>query len=91
VQAAAQGQGIALARYSLVHDDLVTSRLVAVLKDGMLRARYDYYLVCLPEKVDRPAVVAFREWLMAEARAFMALRDKKGGTPPARGRAANDR
>lgn len=88
LQAAAQGQGVALARYSLVHDDLVTSRLVPVLKDGMVRARYDYYLVCLPEKVDRAAVVAFREWLMGEARAFMATRDKKGGAPPARGRAA---
>jgi LysR family glycine cleavage system transcriptional activator len=91
VQAAAQGQGVALARYSLVHDDLVTSRLVPVLKDAMMRARYDYYLVCLPEKVGRPAVVAFRDWLLAEARAFMALRDKKDGAPPARGRAANDR
>lgn len=86
LQAAAQGQGVALARYSLVHDDLVTSRLVPVLKDGMLRARYDYYLVSLPEKAQRPAVVAFREWLTAEARAFMALRDQM--MPSARGRAA---
>lgn len=86
VQAAAQGQGVALARYSLVHDDLVTSRLVPVLKDGMLRARYDYYLVSLPEKTQRPAVTAFREWLIAEARAFMTQRDKTA--PRARGRAA---
>ncbi len=86
LQAAAQGQGVALARYSLVHDDLVTSRLVPVMKDAMLRARYDYYLVSLPEKAQRPAVVAFREWLTAEARAFMALRDQL--MPPVRGRAA---
>ena len=89
LQAAAQGQGIALARYSLVHDDLVAARLAPVLKDAMLRARYDYYLVCLPEKVDRAAVTAFRTWLVAEARAFMAARPKQGGgLPPARGRAA---
>jgi LysR family glycine cleavage system transcriptional activator len=86
LQASAQGQGVALARYSLVHDDLVTSRLVRVLDTPMLRARYDYYLVCLPEKAQRPAVVAFREWLTAEARAFMGLRDNS--MPPARGRAA---
>jgi len=78
LQAAAQGQGVALARYSLVHDDLANGRLVPVLKDGMVRARYDYYLVCLPEKAERPAVVAFRDWLIAEARAFMAGRDRKG-------------
>jgi len=86
VQAAAQGQGVALARYSLVHDDLVTSRLVPAMKNGMLRARYDYYLVSLPEKTQRSAVTAFREWLIAEARAFMAQRDKTA--PRARGRAA---
>lgn len=86
LQAAAQGQGVALARYSLVHDDLVTARLVPVLKDAMLRARYDYYLVSLPEKAQRPAVAAFRKWLVAEARAFMGQRDKTAARP--RGRAA---
>ena len=44
----------------------------------MLRARYDYYVVSLPEKAERPAVVAFRDWLQAEGRSFMAARDKRG-------------
>ena len=74
LQAAAQGQGVALARYSLVHDDLVAGRLVPVLKNAMLRARYNYYLVALPEKAERPVVAAFRIWLLAEARAFTAAR-----------------
>lgn len=74
LQAAAQGQGVALARYSLVHDDLVAGRLVPVLKHAMLRARYNYYLVALPEKAERPVVAAFRAWLLAEARAFTAAR-----------------
>jgi len=78
LQAAAQGEGVALARYSLVHDDLTAERLVPVLQKGMLRARYDYYLVCLPEKAERGAVGAFRNWLLAEGRAFMSARDKKG-------------
>ena len=34
LQAAAQGLGVALARYSLVHDDLVAGRLVPVLTKG---------------------------------------------------------
>lgn len=76
LQAAAQGQGVALARYSLVHDDLVSRRLVPMFENAMLRARYDYYLVCLPEKAERPAVAAFRAWLHAEARSFMAARGK---------------
>ena len=74
LQAATQGLGVALARYSLVHDDLVAGRLVPVLTKGTLRTRYDYYLVSLPRKAERPAVAAFREWLLAEARAFMAAR-----------------
>lgn len=78
LQAAATGLGVALARYSLVHDDLVTGRLVPVLPGAMLRARYDYYVVSLPEKAERPAVVAFRDWLQAEGRNFMAARDKRG-------------
>jgi len=79
LQAAAQGLGVALARYSLVHDDLVAGRLVPVLPKGMVRARYDYYLVALPQKSGRPAATAFRDWLLAEGRAFMAAREKRGG------------
>lgn len=74
LQAAAQGLGVALARYSLVHDDLQAGRLVPVLPGPMLRARYDYYLVSLPDKAERPAVIAFREWLTAAGRDFMAAR-----------------
>jgi LysR family glycine cleavage system transcriptional activator len=79
LQAAAQGLGVALARHSLVSDDLQSGRLVPVLPTAMLRARYDYYFVCLPEKADRSAVVAFRNWLVEEGRAFMARRDGRGG------------
>lgn len=75
LQAAEQGLGVALARYSLVHDDLVAGRLVPLAPPPMLRARYEYYLVSLPEKAEKPAILAFRRWLARESRAFMALRD----------------
>jgi LysR family glycine cleavage system transcriptional activator len=70
LQAAAQGLGVALARRSLVADDLASGKLVSLLSHAPLRARYSYYLVCLPERAQRPPVAAFGRWLREETRAF---------------------
>jgi LysR family glycine cleavage system transcriptional activator len=72
LQAAEQGLGIALARLSLVGDALRAGTLVELAPDKRLRANYGYYLVALPEKSERPAVAAFRQWLIEECRAFAA-------------------
>ena len=56
----------------------VPAGLVPVLPDELLRTRYDYYLVSLPEKAERPSAIAFRDWLLAEGRNFMATRDRRG-------------
>ncbi len=77
LQAAAQGTGAALARLSLVADDLSAGRL-AVMLNRPLRTRWDYYAVSLPAKAARPAVAAFRQWLLREARAFVARRGAIG-------------
>lgn len=66
VEAAKAGLGIALARRSLVERELEAGTLVAPFPHGVASA-FAYYLVFPPEAMDRPAVVAFRSWLLAES------------------------
>jgi len=66
VQAAAEGQGVALARSVLAAGDLAAGRLVQPFNVSI---PYDlaYYLVCPEATADRPKIQRFREWLLAEA------------------------
>jgi LysR family glycine cleavage system transcriptional activator len=68
IQAAIDGQGVALGDASLVVDDLASGRLVRPF-DLTLKAslQFAYYLVSLESAADRPVVKAFREWVLAEA------------------------
>ena len=66
IQAAFEGQGVALARSAHVWDDLETGRLVRLF-DIHCPSDVSVDFVCRPERADRPAVVAFRDWLMDEA------------------------
>ncbi len=68
VQAAIAGQGVALGRTALVNDDLIAGRLVRPFPLA-LPAGYAYWLVCPESYADRPKIVAFRDWLLAEAAA----------------------
>ncbi|MEM7043799.1 MAG: transcriptional regulator GcvA [Pseudomonadota bacterium] len=65
LQAAEQGDGVALARSVLATDALAQGRLVKPF-DIALPARYAYYVVCPPDHLKRPKVKAFRDWLFAE-------------------------
>lgn len=67
IQAAVAGQGIALARGVLARDALTAGRLVRPF-DLSLPTEYAYYIVCPESRADRPKIVAFREWLLAETR-----------------------
>ena len=67
IQAAIEGQGVAIAKGTLAADDLKAGRLVRPF-DQSLPADYSYWLVCLETSADRPKIVAFRDWLLAEAR-----------------------
>lgn len=66
VQAAAEGQGVALARGALAADDLAAGRLVKPF-DIAVSTHYAYYVVSPSATAHHPKVAAFREWLQEEA------------------------
>ena len=67
VQAAIEGQGVALASGSLVSDDLKAGRLVRPFGPTICEATaFSYYLVYPQANADSPKVKAFRDWIMAE-------------------------
>ncbi|MES1934332.1 DNA-binding transcriptional activator GcvA [Salinisphaera shabanensis T35B1] len=65
LQAAIDGQGIALARPLLAEGDIQAGRLVR-LDDICVALDKALYFVCRPGDNDRPAVAAFRQWLMSK-------------------------
>ncbi len=71
VEAAARGQGVALARWSLVQDELRAGRLCRPLpRVAPLAVGNAYYLVGLRETFRRPEIAAFRDWLRLQASKF---------------------
>ena len=67
LEAAARGEGIALGRSLLMADDLAAGRLVKPLGDLALPAERGFDLLYPAGALQRPAVAAFRDWLLAEA------------------------
>lgn len=67
VQAAVQGEGVALGRTMLVADDLAAGRLVRPFKQA-LKAFSSFYLVYPQQALAQKKVKAFREWVLAETR-----------------------
>ncbi len=66
LEAAAGGQGVALARSALAEVDLAAGRLARPFAVSV-PARYRYYFVCPKAALRRPEVRALREFLMGEA------------------------
>ncbi len=66
LQAAVEGQGVALARGALAADDLAAGRLVKPF-DIAIPTEYAYYIVCPKATAQHPKIAAFRDWLLAEA------------------------
>jgi LysR family glycine cleavage system transcriptional activator len=68
VQAAINGQGVALGDSNLVADDLAAGRLVKPFELS-LRAppQFAYHVISPIETADTPMVKAFREWALREA------------------------
>src|SRR5437667_7884252 len=67
LEAASQKLGVALALRPLVDADLASGRLCAPFKVE-LKPQSAYYLVCPEVIAERPAVVAFRKWLLEQAK-----------------------
>jgi LysR family transcriptional regulator, glycine cleavage system transcriptional activator len=66
IDAAVDGQGIALARTALAAWDLRAGRLVRPFALA-LKAPYAYWIVCPKSTADLPKIATFRSWLLAEA------------------------
>ena len=65
IDAAVDGQGVALARTGLAANDLINGRLVRPFQ-LTLPVSYDYWIVCPKTTAQLPKIVTFREWLLAE-------------------------
>ena len=65
LQAAIEGHGVALINTSLVRDDLASGRLVQPFEEVM-PTDFSYHLVIPDEYCNRPAIRAFREWLLVK-------------------------
>jgi LysR family glycine cleavage system transcriptional activator len=70
VEAAIRGEGVALARSTLVADDIAAGRLVAPFPELRLKAERGYDLVYRVGERNHAKVVALRNWLGAEIAAF---------------------
>lgn len=66
IDAAVDGQGIALARTALAAWDLINGRLARPI-DVALRMTNSYWIVCPKVTSNVPKVATFRKWLLAEA------------------------
>lgn len=71
LQAAVAGLGVALAWHSLVADDLARGSLVRLL-DVSIATDSAYHLVMPPKHAGLAKVIAFRDWLLAQAKLGMA-------------------
>ncbi len=71
LQAAAQGQGVALGNTALVADDLADGRLVWPF-ELCLPTMFAYYVVSPENAAGDPTIAAFRDWLLDEVAAAAA-------------------
>jgi LysR family glycine cleavage system transcriptional activator len=67
LEAASQNLGVALALRPLVDADIRTGRLVEPFSTIEVRQVGAYFLICPEVIADRPAVTAFRAWLLEQA------------------------
>ncbi|MDB5605907.1 MAG: transcriptional regulator [Bradyrhizobium sp.] len=66
IDAAIDGQGVALARTTLAAWDLINGRLVRPFPDSLPLSK-TYWIICPKATSTMPKIVTFRDWLLAEA------------------------
>src|SRR5207302_10201084 len=66
IDAAIDGQGVALARTTLAAWDLINGRLAKPF-DLSLKLSKTYWIVCPKAASVKPKIVTFRDWLLTEA------------------------
>lgn len=67
MEAAVTGQGIALGRLSVTRSDILAGKLVR-LSEHSLCVAFCHYAVYPTSSESNPALMAFRNWLIEEAR-----------------------
>jgi LysR family glycine cleavage system transcriptional activator len=72
VRMSMQGAGLALARWSLVADEIANGTLVRASEKKAIHWDSSYWLVYPPRTAELPAVKAFSDWIKAESAAFAA-------------------
>lgn len=68
LKAAVEGMGIAMGRHTMTQPLLDNGRLVS-LTTRKMASKYAHYLVYPPRSAELPALIAFRQWLLAEVQA----------------------
>jgi LysR family transcriptional regulator, glycine cleavage system transcriptional activator len=71
--AARAGQGIALLPRMIVQDDIREGRLTVPISGELVSASFDFYLLARPDRLARPHVRVFCDWLQAQSPLPMAL------------------
>jgi len=67
LQAAAEGQGVALASSAYIADDFTSGRLIRPFGDLCVRGAHGFFIVCPQAAADREKIATFRNWALAEA------------------------
>ncbi len=80
IDAAVNGQGIALARTTLAAWDLINGRLVRPFPES-LRVSKTYWIVSPKATAGLPKIVTFRDWLLAEAAGDLRRLRRLRGSP----------
>lgn len=68
LQAAIDGHGVALARSVMAHDDVQSGRLIRLFPKMDIVSPMAYYVVYREACANQPRLMAFRDWLLDEAR-----------------------